>query len=1245
MVASSPLDVMWIVVAASLVMLMQAGFMCLETGMTRSKNAINVAMKNVADFVVAVIVFWAIGFGLMFGDSLGGWIGTSRFLVPADAGAYLLAFLFFQTVFCSTSVTIISGAVAERMGFAAYLFTSAVMAGLTYPLFGHWAWGGSEAGHATGWLAQAGFVDWAGSSAVHSVGGWFSLALLILLGPRLGRFDAEGRPLDIVPSSLPMGSLGVLILWFGWIGFNGGSTLKFDDRVPLIILNTTLGAAAGGAAGLALGRFASGTMRVEGLLNGIIAGMVAVTASAHATTTEAALLIGAVGALVMTGVEALLLRLHIDDAVGAVPVHLGAGIWGTLAVGLFGDAAALGTGLSRLGQIWVQLQGIAACFVAAFLVPLALLWLFRRFVPLRVAAEAETVGLNVSEHGARTELHDFFQVIERQAATADLSLRVPEEPFTEVGRIARRYNALIDRVEEAVARTQAIVTAATDAILILDQDGGQVLYANPQAETLFGVPAAELMGARLGDLMPALLMSGPAPCIAREMLARRDDGGLVPVELSLVEVQTRRHVYWLATLHDITARRAAAAALRSSEERFRTMFENAALGLVLLRPDGTIVEVNAAFSAILDRPAAALVGQRLGQLIREADRAGVADAMAVALGDVAETAPPVEARGLTAGGQMTWVRLAFAAAEMRLGDDGAVLIAIVEDISAAKRAEEALRLAASVFQGTGEAIAIFTDLGGVADTNDAFAKLFGYSAREARGLDLRHLLSTRHDADLRHAIETAIDRQGAWQGEVMALTKGRNLVPVWLSIAVVRDEQGRVAHRFAMFTDLSERKEHEEKIWRYANFDHVTNLPNRRLLQDRLGQVIDAARRSGAKVGLCFLDLDKFKLINDTLGHHVGDQVLRVAATRLAEQVRPSDTVARYGGDEFCVIMPSVTDAATVAAVAERLRHAIIKPFELAGQQLDVGASVGIALFPDDGRDMESLVRSADAAMYHAKEQGGGVRYFTDDLNHQLTRRLTFERDLRRALAEDELFVLYQPQVDLGTCGMVGAEALVRWRLPDGSLRRPDDFIPAAEQTGMIIALGHYVARQVAADLAAWQPQLPDGFRIAINVSPRQFAPNAELVGMLRQVFGAAGVPLSRLTVEITETGLLADDGRAAALLDELIAEGIDIALDDFGKGYSSLLRLRQLPIGSIKIDRDFVNGLPGDASDCAVVSAMINMAGALGVGILAEGIETRAQRDYLLGLGCRQGQGYLMGRPMPADELHRLLETVRSVA
>ncbi|MBN9526406.1 MAG: ammonium transporter [Alphaproteobacteria bacterium] len=1244
MVAPSPLDLLWIIVAAALVMLMQAGFLCLETGMTRSKNAINVAMKNVADFVVAVLVFWAVGFGLMFGRSAAGLIGTSHFLVPADAGGYLLAFFIFQTVFCSTSVTIISGAVAERMGFTAYLFTSAMMAGLTYPLFGHWAWGGSETGHFTGWLGQAGFVDWAGSSAVHSVGGWFSLALLVLLGPRLGRFDANGRPRDIVPSSLPLVSLGVLILWFGWLGFNGGSTLKFDERVPLIILNTTLGAAAGGAAGLALGRMASGTMRVEGLLNGIVAGMVAVTASAHATTSEAALLIGAVGALAMTGLEALLLRLRIDDAVGAVPVHLGAGVWGTLAVGLFGDPAALGTGLSRLGQIGAQLQGIAACFVAAFIVPLALLWVFARFFPLRVSAEAETAGLNVSEHGARTELHDFFEVIERQAETADLSLRVPEEPFTEVGRIARRYNALIDRVEEAVARTQTIVTAATDAILILDQDGRHVLYANPQAETLFGQPAGDLTGGRIGELMPALLMTGPVPCIAREMLARRLDGGLVPVELSLVEVQTRRHVYWLATLHDITARREAAAALRSSEERFRTMFENAALGLVLLRPDGTIVEVNVAFSTILDRPAASLVGQRLGDLIRPGDRMGVADAMAIAQGNQGETAPPVEARAQTAAGQTTWVRLAFAAAEMRLGD-GAVLIAIVEDISAAKRAEEALRLAASVFQGTGEAIAIFNDLGGVADTNDAFARLFGYSAREARGLDLRHLLSTRHDAELRQSIEAAIDRQGAWQGEVMALTKARNLVPVWLSIAVVRDESGRVAHRFAMFTDLSERKEHEEKIWRYANFDHVTNLPNRRLLQDRLGQVIDAARRSGAKVGLCFLDLDKFKLINDTLGHHVGDQVLRVAATRLAEQVRPSDTVARYGGDEFCVIMPSVTDAEAVAAVAERLRQAIIQPFELAGQQLDVGASVGIALFPDDGRDMDALVRSADAAMYHAKENGGGVRYFTDDLNDRLTRRLTFERDLRRALAEDELFVLYQPQVDLASGRMIGAEALVRWRLPDGSLRRPDDFIPAAEQTGMIVALGQHVVRQVAADLAAWQTCLPDRFRIAVNVSPRQFAPNAELVETLRQIFGAARVPLSRLTVEITETGLMADDGRAAALLDELIAEGIDIALDDFGKGYSSLLRLRQLPIGSIKIDRDFVAGLPGDASDCAVVSAMVNMAAALGVGIVAEGIETAAQRDYLLAVGCGKGQGYLMGRPMPAGDLAGLLEGARSPA
>lgn len=444
------IDQLWILLCSGLVFLMQAGFMCLESGLTRAKNSINVAVKNIADFGVSVALFWMFGYGIMFGLSQAGWFGTSNFFLSAQVENSLamsktssaIAFFLYQAMFCGTATTIISGAVAERLKFSAYLLIAILVSGIIYPLFGHWAWNDE------GWLKQLGFIDFAGSLVVHTVGALVSLATLILVGSRQGRFDSSGKVNEIQGTNLPFAVLGALLLWVGWLGFNGGSTLAFDNRVPAIILNTLIAGVAGMLVAILYSQWRYDRIKVEELINGSLAGLVAITACCHVVATPLAVIIGGTGATIAQLVSQSLKRWGIDDAVDAVAIHGGAGIWGTLCVALFGELELVGTGLNRISQLGVQLIGIIVVCIWAFGFSWLLLKLLNSFFVLRVSAEAEEIGLNVSEHQAKTDTYELFQVMDLQAKTQDLSLRVPVESFTENGHIATRYNQMMDALQK-----------------------------------------------------------------------------------------------------------------------------------------------------------------------------------------------------------------------------------------------------------------------------------------------------------------------------------------------------------------------------------------------------------------------------------------------------------------------------------------------------------------------------------------------------------------------------------------------------------------------------------------------------------------------------------------------------------------------------------------------------------------------------------------------------------------------------
>ena len=480
-------NVIWVVGCAGLVLMMQPGFMCLESGLTRSKNSINVAIKNLVDLGISIASFWCFGFAIMFGATQLGWFGSSGFFLNIETDPQLAAFFLFQMMFCGTATTIVSGALAERLKFRGYLIISLLISSLIYPLFGHWAWNGLGTAQLTGWLGALGFSDFAGSSVVHSVGGWVSLAALLIVGSRTGKYtktsDRYWQSNKIHGSNLPFSVLGVMLLWVGWFGFNGGSTLELNNQIPIIIVHTVLAGGAGMIAAGLLSWYYKGIIEAEALINGSLAGLVAITAGCNVVTTPLAMLIGAIAGIFMLVVTSYLEKLRIDDGVDAVAIHGFAGAWGTLAVALFGDLELIGTGLSRHQQVLVQLLGIGVCFVWSFGLAFLLLRQINRLYPLRVSLQEEELGLNVSEHQAKTELYEIFRVMDQQAATQDFSLRAPEEPFTEVGKIARRYNQVMasleghaqelndlnQNLEQKVADRTAELTVANQKLTKLDK--------------------------------------------------------------------------------------------------------------------------------------------------------------------------------------------------------------------------------------------------------------------------------------------------------------------------------------------------------------------------------------------------------------------------------------------------------------------------------------------------------------------------------------------------------------------------------------------------------------------------------------------------------------------------------------------------------------------------------------------------------------------------------------------------------
>jgi len=595
-----------------------------------------------------------------------------------------------------------------------------------------------------------------------------------------------------------------------------------------------------------------------------------------------------------------------------------------------------------------------------------------------------------------------------------------------------------------------------------------------------------------------------------------------------------------------------------------------------------------------------------------------------------------EVRRRKKSGEVFWASVSLSLSRNEAGEP-AGLIGYLVDITNQLEREEKLRLHAKIFEHNSEAVIVTDAMQRVLSVNKAFCDITGFSEAEVR-MSLPALLQpTRDDPELAAEIQVALASSGAWQGELWDRRKNGDTYPVWVSISSVKNTRGILSHYFLVFSDISERKEAERQIYRLAYYDALTGLPNRSLLFSLLEQALIEAQRNQTHGAVLFVDLDRFKTINDSFGHAPADALLKEVARRLQETLRAEDVVARLGGDEFIVALFDITKREHAALVGQKILDALAEPFQIEHHEVLLTASIGIAVFPDDGRDAETLLRNADTAMYRVKQTSGGPLFYSQEMNLRSLERLKLEGALRKAVERQEFRLYYQPQVELATGRIVGAEALIRWHHPEQGMIPPTAFIPLAEETGLIVSIGAWVLDAACRQGRLWREAGYEDLTIAVNLSPRQFRPG--LSQLVNKTLERHDFPGENLELEITEGMLMHNSEAVMQMLEEFHQAGVRLALDDFGTGYSSLAYLKKFPIDNLKIDRSFVSGIPHDGDDSAIAKAIISMAKNLRLLVIAEGVETEEQLDFLRAAGCDEIQGYLFSPPVPVEDFQLLLE------
>jgi diguanylate cyclase (GGDEF)-like protein/PAS domain S-box-containing protein len=805
-----------------------------------------------------------------------------------------------------------------------------------------------------------------------------------------------------------------------------------------------------------------------------------------------------------------------------------------------------------------------------------------------------------------------------------------------------RTAGLAASLQESEERFRMLWETTTDAVVVLDGKG-IVQYANPALQAVFGYPPREVLGRPIALLQPERLREAHRSGFERhvrtgekkldwrssEVAGLHRSGREFPIEIAFSRLDRDGRPMFAAFIRDITERSRARALLTG---------QNRALELIASgRPLAEVLQ------AITRWVEGGFPGMRCTVLLPE---------------ETGNAASEDEARGLKAcwsmpifsSGGAVLGTLAVHYGETREPTEreletlrvsaslAGIAIERAHDEARLKLADERLQLVA---KATNDLVWDWNLLTGEVWWNNAYMTHYGYRPEEIRpGVESWTDLIHPEDRErVMAGIHAVIDGGGdAWSDEYRFRRRDASYAAVFDRGFVVRDATGRAVRMIGAAMDISERKRAEEQLTQLAQFDTLTGLPNRALLKDRLGQAISRAHREQWCTALLFLDLDRFKEINDTLGHAAGDEVLRELAQRLRACLREGDTVARLGGDEFTAILEDAGSLEQVKMLAGKVLEVFAQPVRVREQDFFVSASIGVAVYPEGGRDVESLLKHADTAMYHAKSEGrNNFQLYAPDMSSRASERMTLEGGLRQALERGELLLHYQPIIDLRSGEAVEAEALLRWRHPTRGVLPPMEFIGIAEQSGLIVPIGEWVLREACRQAAHWRATGLPPVRIAVNLSARQFRKNG-LAAVLGECLRAAGLKGDALSLEITESLLMENPEGSRRVLGEMKEMGVRIALDDFGTGYSSLAYLRHFPLDTVKIDRSFVRDLDRNPEDASIVKAMIDLAHNLQLSLTAEGVETQAQLGFLREQGCDHAQGYFFSRPVPADEFFKSL-------
>ncbi|MCE5315092.1 MAG: EAL domain-containing protein [Armatimonadota bacterium] len=788
-------------------------------------------------------------------------------------------------------------------------------------------------------------------------------------------------------------------------------------------------------------------------------------------------------------------------------------------------------------------------------------------------------------------------------------------------------------------RYRDLFEKASDIVFTIDSQG-RMLSKNRAVEVLTGYAADEmpcifdLVAPEYMSLMRNLVwrrVSGENVSVGQQIGIVRKDGSRATIEVtSQVPSRSGGDVRIHCIARDITERKTAEEALRRSEEKYHLIFDRSPLGVLHFDEHGTITDCNDNIAIIVDNAKSKIIGFNM------LNKAGLSAAVTEALdgktgyyeGDYVTT---MSCKTIT-------LRAVFGGI---ISNDGEFLggVGILEDVTEHKRARKLVKIQSSAIDAAGDQIVITDSQARIEFVNNSFLRETGYTAEEVMGQNPRILSSGKHSSDFYADMWRTVLSGNTWQGEIVNRRKDGALCTEDMSITPVKNDSGVIEHFIAIKRNITDKKLYEQQLNYLAHHDPLTGLPNRLLFSDRLTQALAQARREKTMLAVMFVDLDRFKVINDTLGHSMGDILLKQVADRLAGCLRDSDTLARMGGDEFMIILRDVDSVDDADVVARRIQEALSEPVELGGQDYFATASMGISIFPADGSDVETLVKNADTAMYRAKAQGrNNFQLYTQVLDAAALERITVETNLRRALERDEFRVYYQPLVDIRTGSIKGVEALLRWQSADFGLVQPSDFIPLAEETGLIVPISEWVLHEACAQNKAWQDAGLARLDVAVNISPSQLQ-HHDLVAAVKHALDESGLDPSYLDLELTESTLMAEPDLAEQMLSKLKSMGIRISIDDFGTGYSSLSYLKRFTVDTVKIDRSFIREITTNPDDAAIARAVIAIARALKLRVVAEGVETLEQLEFLRTLQCDEMQGYFVSPPIPADDLTILLQ------